>query len=109
MNADKLFHKAKANIARFAFKGEHVPIEIRQMRVDRCKGCKRYFDEENIECLKCGCVLEVKWNLKEFRNPLALRNEIAHCPMGKWDDIDIANYYRFIDGKKLLNHDQENV
>lgn len=105
MNADKLYRKAKHNLSQIAFVGNKVDDELRQKRIEACKGCLKYFDEENEECLKCGCVLKTKWNLKEFFNPIKLRNEIAHCPLGKWDDLDIANYYRFIDGKKTLDHD----
>lgn len=106
---EQLLMKAKHKAAKIAFQGDKVSPEVEEMRKGRCtKGCK-YFDPNKQECLKCTCVLPVKWTLFNFFHPIKLRNEIAHCPIGRWDDLEIAKYYQFIDGKKLIQDDQETV
>lgn len=46
--------------------------------------------------------MDIKTKLEVYRNAKKLRNEITHCPLGKWGDKQIANIYRKIDGKELL-------
>lgn len=106
---NSLHMKAKRKAAELLFHGDKVSPEVVKMRVDRCSnGCK-YFDPVKEECVKCTCVLSVKWKLHNFFHPLKLRNEIAHCPIGRWDDLELANYYNLIDEKKIIKDDQENV
>lgn len=74
------------------------------MRKGVCSGCP-YNDDGS--CLKCGCILEVKWNSLTNRtlNSLGLPIgpiRITHCPLGKWGDKEEANHYRKEDGKPLL-------
>jgi hypothetical protein len=47
----------------------------------------------------CTCFIDAKAGIKVNLNPNKLmRKEITHCHLGKWDDKDLANYYREIDG-----------
>lgn len=74
---------------------------IAEARMKTCEGCNR-FDKENLTCGVCGCFMDIKTKLEVYRNAKKLRNEITHCPMGKWGDKQIANIYRKMDGKELL-------
>lgn len=77
-----------------------------------CRGCKKY---DGDKCGVCGCFVELKAPMDKNKNPKAFfRVEKTHCPLGKWpyldedgnrheSDIEIANYYRTIDGKQLIN------
>jgi uncharacterized paraquat-inducible protein A len=47
-------------------------------RYDICKSCD-YFDENNEQCLLCGCNINTK---KQFMNKLAWKDQ--KCPHGKW-------------------------
>lgn len=79
-----------------------VPEDIAAWRLTICQVCEHRDTKEN-KCLKCGCFLdlkvvsEVNWRISKNRN------EITHCPEGKWNDKAIANEYRRIDGIELLN------
>lgn len=104
---------------------EKAEESIREERLKRCFAPCLWRDED--KCIACGCFVELKAGMDKNRNPKALfRIEKTHCPRGKWpyideegnyhdNDIEIANYYRKIDGKKLLNNikqfnnDQEKV
>lgn len=80
---------------------EKVENEVQVLRWPICEGCPKRDTKEN-KCTVCGCFLDLKieskinWNAKRFRN------EITHCPLGKWNDIETANLYRAMDGKELL-------
>lgn len=74
---------------------------IAAARLNTCQGCER-FDREKQVCGECGCFMDVKTKLEVYRNAKKLRNEITHCPLGKWGDKQISNIYRKIDGKELL-------
>lgn len=72
-------------------------------RMNTCKECP-FFDPNNVKCKDCGCFLEVKTKLLKNLNPdKGFRTELTHCPQGKWDDKQVANIYREMDGKPLLN------
>lgn len=79
----------------------HVGEEIAAFRLGVCEGCPR-LDKEHMRCRVCKCYVEVKSTSERNYNPKRLRNEITHCPLGKWNDLEIANEYRKIDGKPLL-------
>jgi len=49
--------------------------EIRNERLDICKGCDRLFKPTRT-CKECGCFMAAKTWLKESR-----------CPLGKWDAV----------------------
>ena len=71
----------------------------RRMRI--CFSCEKRNEKENV-CYVCGCFLDLKTSAKTNWNAKKLRNEITHCPMGKWNDKKTANIYREMDGKELL-------
>lgn len=97
-----LFERALRVAAKAILVKETVdPVEA-QRRYSICGSCK-YRDVENDTCGVCHCFLDVKTGAKENWNALKLRNEITHCPMGFWGDIETANLYRQMDGKELLN------
>jgi hypothetical protein len=72
------------------------------MRQKRCKGnptdgtppCM-FYNEARDQCKVCKCFIKEKSEAKLNYDPL--RNGeivITHCPMGYWDDNDIAELYR---------------
>jgi hypothetical protein len=50
----------------------HVTEEQQQARLDICKGCE-FYKEDDDRCLKCGCFLKSKSAWKSGK-----------CPIGKW-------------------------
>lgn len=76
--------------------------ELIKTRLAICEGCPM-FDAKKRKCLDCGCFMDVKATLLKHRNPKKLgRIELTHCPLGKWADEDIANFYKAKDNKELL-------
>lgn len=67
-----------------------------------CLNCDKRDAKEN-KCTVCGCFLDLKTGSRVNWNAAKMRNEITHCPLGKWNDKKTANVYREIDGKELLN------
>jgi len=80
---------------------ESVEQETANERYLVCTNCPMR-DAEQEKCTKCGCFLEEKTGSKVNWNPKKLRNEITHCPLGKWGDIETTNIYRQLDGKETL-------
>ena len=80
---------------------EKVDSDTADARFDVCLKCEYRNPEEN-KCMVCGCFLDLKVNSKVNWRPAKNRNEITHCPMGKWNDKEIANHYRALDGLKPL-------
>lgn len=77
---------------------ERVDNVTRSLRLAVCKanggegGC---FDPGSGKCRECVCFMEVKAGAKTHRNPAAgFRVEITHCPLGKWGDVAIAEFYK---------------
>lgn len=84
---------------------EETDIETAIKRSLICGGCERNDKTENGPygvCMDCKCFLDLKPKSKTNWNPKKNRNEITHCPNGFWNDKDIANIYREMDGKELL-------
>jgi len=80
---------------------EQVAEGVAKERMSICFGCEKR-DKKANKCLECGCFLDLKTAAATNWNPKKMRNEITHCPLGKWYDLEIANEYRRIDGKELL-------
>jgi len=76
---------------------EYVKKEVAEWRYGVCEGCN-VFDPTAKRCKACRCFMEVKTKSKINFNPVKMRFEITHCPMGKWNDLEITNEYRKIDG-----------
>lgn len=80
---------------------ETVDDELAAWRFSICNACE-LLDRERIVCTVCGCYMQIKTKAKTSRSPARPLGEVTHCPMGKWNDKDICNHYRAIDGKELL-------
>lgn len=80
---------------------EDVSEEISAKRYSVCLGCDKRKSETD-QCGICNCFLQIKSGAKNNINPLRARTEITHCPLGRWDDKEIANHYRELDGKPPL-------
>jgi hypothetical protein len=87
--------------AKKVFPVENVEETTKILRYGICKICDKYNAEDD-KCTVCGCFMEIKTGTKIHRNPLKLRTEVTHCPLGKWADKEIANHYRRIDNKPLI-------
>lgn len=75
---------------------------VQSFRMNTCRSCGK-FDPSDQTCTVCGCFMDVKTTLLTNRNPKRLgRVEETHCPEGRWNDKEIANYYRQLDGKPVL-------
>lgn len=75
----------------------HVSEEIAKFRMDVCLACP-FLSHSDYRCKVCRCYVEVKTTSERNYNPKRRRNEITHCPKGRWNDIETANEYRKIDG-----------
>jgi hypothetical protein len=95
---DKILHLLAAKI----IVKSNVSDAVAKERMSVCFKCENR-DPENEKCKVCGCFLDLKtttdinWNVK--RN----RQEVTHCPLGKWNDLETANEYRKIDGFEPLS------
>lgn len=92
-----IFERAAEIIADKLLVHERVAKDEKGLRLAICEGCE-YLDRNSRRCKVCKCFVDAKTSAKTNTNPLKGRNEITHCPMGLWGDIDTANYYREIDG-----------
>lgn len=80
---------------------EEVEKAEAHFRMSVCNGCDK-MKKESGRCGICHCFLDLKTKSATNLNPLAGREEITHCPLGRWGDLETANYYRSIDGKPLI-------
>lgn len=80
---------------------ELVTEQVAKERFAECLKCP-YRDPEENKCTQCGCFLDLKTKAKVNWNPKRGRNEITHCPWGKWGDLEITNTYLKLDGKQLI-------
>lgn len=93
--------QVKHYLAKTIIVKEWVDGETADARFDICLKCE-YRDAEENKCTVCTCFLDLKTQSRVNWRPSKNRNEITHCPMGKWNDKEIANEYRALDGLKLL-------
>lgn len=101
MGIQDIKNRALHLIAEKAIVKETVSDGVANERFTVCLKCEKRDADENI-CTVCVCFLDLKTGSKVNLNAKKLRNEITHCPLGKWNDKDIANVYREMDGKELL-------
>jgi hypothetical protein len=86
------------NLAKFAFEivksamksdALFVSNEIKEHRLSICRQCD-YYDESQVRCRHCGCMLEHK-----------AKFALDSCPIDKWKESDIdwvtTNYDKVID------------
>lgn len=96
-----ILEQVKHYLAETLIVKEQVDGDTADWRFNICLQCPYRNPEEN-KCMQCGCFLDLKTNSRVNWRPSKSRNEITHCPMGRWNDLEIANEYRRIDGKELL-------
>lgn len=88
-----LFNEVMKSGAEALLVVENVSEAEKKVRLAVCAACPE-FDAEERRCTRCGCFMDVKAGSLTNRNPeRALRIEITHCPLGKWGDKEIADYY----------------
>lgn len=96
-----ILEKAKYYLAEKLIVKEYVDEQTAKERRAVCMKCQ-HRDPEEDKCLKCGCFLELKTasrvNWRVSRN----RNEVTHCPVGRWNDLELANFYRGLDGLETI-------
>jgi len=68
-----------------------VDKSIKEKRVSICNKCDQLNSDRS--CKICKCFIDVKAEMKTNINPITLKYEITHCPQGKWDDAEIAEYF----------------
>lgn len=101
MGIQEIKNKALHLIAEKLIVKETVGNGEAAQRMRVCLNCEKRDSGEN-KCLECGCFLDLKTGAKTNWNAKRMRNEITHCPLGKWNDKETANVYREMDGKELL-------
>lgn len=82
---------------------ELVDPDTAEQRINVCVQCNR-FDSDNRRCKVCKCYMDIKTTAKTNLNVKRSRYEITHCPLGRWNDLEIANEYRKMDGLPVLNN-----
>ena len=102
MGFQEMKNKALHLLAETVIVKEKVTADVAKERMRVCFGCSSRDEKENV-CGECGCFLDLKTGAKTNWNAKRMRNEITHCPLGKWNDKETANLYREMDGKELLN------
>lgn len=103
MNYGEIKNKVLSKVAGLVLEVEPLnDDELKAKRIQTCESCPM-FDADARRCKICTCFIDAKAGIKINKNPKKLfRHEVTHCPLGKWDDKDLANHYRQIDGEKLL-------
>lgn len=81
---------------------ENVEPKVKAERLGVCDGGCGFLNKASRKCRGCGCYVDAKAGSKENWNPVQNRFEITHCPKGKWNDKELANQYRALDGLKPL-------
>lgn len=104
----KLIRQAKSIAVKGLIIVEEVDEETANWRFNICltsengKPCRNFDpDPSNAEigkCLGCGCLLPEKTYSKTNRTLEHPNGEVTHCPLGRWDDLILTNYYRVQDG-----------
>lgn len=79
----------------------YVSEETAKFRMDVCLSCP-LLSLSDYRCKVCRCYVEGKTPSEKHYNLKKRRMEITHCPLGKWNDLEIANEYRKIDGLEPL-------
>ena len=96
-----LVDKAMAILADTALVHERVEPPEKARRLTICEACE-HFDPDHRKCKVCSCFMDVKCGAKTNFNPKRGRNEITHCPLAFWGDLETANFYRQKDGIEPL-------
>lgn len=107
--ATKFFRKFVKDQAAFFLTEE--PLDDKEEENKRVSICEsnagKCFNKKLRECRLCGCIVDNKAKALRNHNLKKFRIEVTHCPKGLWNDVEIANHYRKLDGKFLLNTKSE--
>jgi hypothetical protein len=82
----------------FLIKKFHEDKELSHARFSQCLSCPFMNEEQRYRCELCRCHMHKKVDSETHFNPFKARKEKTHCPVGRWGDKEIANYYRRLDG-----------
>lgn len=85
--------KAKRLIAEQLIVESSVDDDTARWRMSICMSCEHRNSQDNT-CKLCGCFLELKTKSEVNYSLKRLRSEITHCPDGRWDDKQLAEFYR---------------
>jgi hypothetical protein len=99
--ANSFILKAQHFLAKNLLVESETTDQIAGERMAVCMTCEHRKEQEN-KCGVCGCFLDLKTKAESNVNPKKGRIEITHCPIGKWGDLEIANFYRELDGKQPI-------
>jgi hypothetical protein len=84
---------------------EHNDPSLTEKKLTKCNNCPLLNKKRRI-CNACGCFVDIKATLKTNINTKNFIKgdviEETHCPMGYWDDKELANKYRKIYNLSLL-------
>ena len=72
---------------------------IEEARKNKCRGSADikpclFYKKDTDQCKVCSCFIDVKASAKTNYSLKKNEIEITHCPMGWWEDADIAHKYR---------------
>jgi hypothetical protein len=88
--ARKVVHFVASNLV---VKQKHDSIVIENYRKSICQQCE-YFNKQDLICEACKCLLDVKWKSLVHRKVTTGEIQITHCVKQKWNDGNIADYYK---------------
>jgi hypothetical protein len=89
--ANKGWRKLAAQLAEGLILVEEITdFEIINFRKEQCLKCPN-MDKENKMCGICKCFLSIKTKAKTNRTPNGI--QVTHCPIGNWNDKEIADHY----------------
>lgn len=89
----KLFQTLIEKAAKGLLVVEEIDDLTAQMRMAICTGCER-FNSERTTCDECGCFLNIKTKSRTNRRLSDGKIEITHCPLGKWFDHEVVEFYK---------------
>lgn len=85
--------RAKRLIAEQIIVESMVGDDTARWRMSICTSCE-HRDAHNNTCKLCGCFLDLKTKTAINYSTKRLRSEITHCPDGRWNDKQIADFYK---------------
>jgi hypothetical protein len=78
-------------IISYALGDTFVTEQEAQQRLDICNRCEDLLSDRS--CKHCTCYVDIKAEMKTNINPRTLKYEITHCPIGKWNDDEVKEYF----------------
>jgi hypothetical protein len=91
--ASDIIAKAKRLIAERLIVESKVDDETARWRMSICMSCEHRNVLDNT-CKLCGCFLDLKTRAEVNYSLKRMRSEITHCPDGRWNDQQLATFYK---------------